>query len=83
MKKSFLVVIGLIIFSLILFIDSKKQGGMIGPSFMQQGAHQESTPPPTPAPTPNAPKTFQFDSSTNLKEELDKVNPEVLDSDFE
>ncbi len=37
----------------------------------------------TPATTPNAPKSFQFDSSTDLKMELDKVNPQVLDSDFE
>lgn len=37
----------------------------------------------TPIPTPNAPKTFQFDSSTDLKKELDSINPQVLDSDFE
>jgi len=37
----------------------------------------------TPVLTPNAPKTFNFDASTNLKQELDKVNPQVLDSDFE
>ncbi|MBI2039814.1 hypothetical protein HYT18_01955 [Candidatus Microgenomates bacterium] len=38
---------------------------------------------PTPIPTPNAPKTFQFDSATDLEAELEKVNPQVLDSDFE
>ncbi len=41
---------------------------------------------PTPEPTntpPNAPAVFQYDSSTNLEEELDKINPQVLDSDFE
>lgn len=37
----------------------------------------------TPAPTPNAPKIFKFDSSTDLKKELDSINPQVLDSDFE
>lgn len=37
----------------------------------------------TPAPTPDAPKTFKFDSSTDLKSELEKVNPQVSDSDFE
>lgn len=41
------------------------------------------TPSPTPLSIPNAPKTFQFDSSTDLKTELEKVDPEVLDSDFE
>ena len=38
---------------------------------------------PTPVASPNAPKTFNFDSSTDLKQELEKVNPQVLDSDFE
>ena len=42
---------------------------------------QIPAPSETPAP-PQAPKTFQFDSSTDLKAELEKVNPQVLDSDF-
>ena len=36
-----------------------------------------------PSETPVAPKTFNFDSSTDLKMELEKRNPQVLDSDFE
>lgn len=40
------------------------------------------SPTPTPLP-PQAPKTFKFDSSTDLKQELEKINPQVLDSDFE
>ena len=36
-----------------------------------------------PVASPNAPKTFQFDSSTDLKQELEKVNPQILDSDFQ
>ena len=36
-----------------------------------------------PSETPNAPKTFKYDSSTDLKMELEKVNPQVLDADFE
>lgn len=52
-------------------------GGLLG------GKQVEITPNPTPIPTPDAPKTFKFDSSTDLKAELDKVNPQVLDSDFE
>lgn len=46
-------------------------------------ANPSPVPTDTPAPTPNAPKTFKFDSSTDLKAELEKVNPQVLDSDFE
>lgn len=37
----------------------------------------------TPAPTSTVPQTFKFDANTNLKEELEKINPQVLDSDFE
>ncbi len=35
-----------------------------------------------PGSTPQAPPTFKFDSSTNLQNELDSINPQVLDSDF-
>ena len=42
----------------------------------------ESVLSPTPVP-PNAPKTFKFDSSTDLKVELEKINPQILDSDFQ
>lgn len=38
---------------------------------------------PTPDPSVNVPKTYKFDKSTNLKEELSNVNPQILDSDFE
>lgn len=34
----------------------------------------------TPKPTP---KTFKFDRNTDLEMELESVNPQVLDSDFE
>ncbi len=36
---------------------------------------------PTPIPTPT-PQTFKFDSSTDLKLELDSINPEVKEADF-
>lgn len=43
-----------------------------------------SSPNPIPTPTPGPrPKTFIFDSSTDLKKELESINPQVLDSDFE
>lgn len=42
------------------------------------------TPSFTPVPTPNynPPQTTTFNSSTDLNKELDKIKPEVLDSDF-
>lgn len=41
-----------------------------------------SSPVPTIVPTPS-PRTFKYDRSTDLKKELDSVNPQILDSDFE
>lgn len=32
---------------------------------------------------PQAPKTFKFDSSTDLKKELESINPEIQDDDFQ
>ncbi len=59
--------------------------GLVVPSL--SGAYQQ-TPSPSPVyepaqPAYNPPKDFKFDSSTDLKQELEKVNPQVLDSDFE
>lgn len=81
--KKFLLVIGLIIVVIVWFFGSgKNEEGLVGPNFIQHLAHIPPTP-TVPAPTPNAPKTFSFDSSTDLKVELEKVNPQILDSDFD
>ncbi len=40
------------------------------------------TPTPTPTPTP-PPIIYNFDESTDLKKELETINPKVLDSDFD
>lgn len=82
MKKTLLVT-GVIILAVVWLLGGKKETGFMGPGFIQQITHSQSTPTPTPVATPNAPKTFQFDSLTDLKKELEKVNPQVLDSDFE
>ena len=71
---TFLVLI--VLFTIVKYTVNR-QGGLVGSTLMQQ------TPIPTPVATPNAPKTFQFDSSTDLKMELEKVNPQILDSDFQ
>ena len=60
-----------------------KSGGLIGPNFIQQITHSQPVQTSVPIASPNAPKTFNFDSATDLKVELDEVNPQVLDSDFE
>lgn len=71
MKKVFLGIA--IIFIIVwVFAASKNEKGLVRPTFV-----------PTPVATPNAPKTYFFDSSTDLKQELEKVNPQIFDSDFE
>lgn len=42
----------------------------------------EKTPVPTSIPS-STPTEFKFDASTDLKKELESVDPKVLDSDFE
>ena len=63
-----------------------KQGSLVSPNLVQTIF---SKPKPTPSPSPKISraslrvKTFKFDSSTDLKKELDSVNPQILDSDFQ
>lgn len=71
-KKIFMIFIIFIIFiMLILRYGGNKTDKIASPGF---------SPSPTPVSTP---KTFQFDSTTDLQKELEKVDPKVLDSDFE
>ncbi len=80
MKKFLLGVV--IILIMIWLLGGKKETRLMGPGFIQQIIHQQSIPTPAPVAKPNAPRTFNFDSTTDLKLELEKVNPQVLDSDF-
>lgn len=86
-KKIIYIILAIIILGFLIFILMPRglQGALVGPTLIQQITHSQpsSTPKPTPIPTPAAPKNFQFNSSTDLKKELDGVNPLVLDSDFE
>lgn len=78
MNKKILIsitIIILIIFITIIFRSQEKSvKNLVNPGV----ATIEST--PTLSPTP---KTFKFDSSTDLEKELESINPQVLDSDFE
>ncbi len=79
MKKIYILATAVAILSTVfLLLNSKNKGILVGSGLIQS----QPTSVPTPVPTPNAPKNFQFDSSTDLKVELDKVNPQLLDSDF-
>lgn len=80
MNRKIAILIIILIILLLWLLGSNKEGGLVKPKFM--GLQEPS---PTPSATPAAPvtpKTFQFDSSTDLKAELEKVNPQILDSDF-
>lgn len=72
----FIIAIIIIIVGILWFgLRGRVQKNLVNPQILQT-----ESPSPSPSQTP---KTFKFDSSTNLKMELEKVNPEVLDSDFE
>lgn len=61
-----------------VFPPSKWERSLTNPDF--KTPDQQSLATPTPAATP---KQYQFDASSDLKKELESVNPQVLDSDFE
>lgn len=85
-KNNFATAVAILFLVVVLLLAGNgvnKSGGLIGPNFIQQIIHQQPIPTPVPVAVPVAPKTFQFDSSTDLKMELEKVNPQVLDSDFQ
>lgn len=69
-KKIFIVTVFLIaVFLLLAFKNSDKK---------------PVSPVASPAPSSyNPPKEIKYDSSTDLKKELDIVNPQVLESDFD
>ena len=62
-----------------VFPLSKREGKLIGPEF-NKASDPKDLAAPSPAPTP---KTFKFDASTDLEMELEKIDPQILESDFE
>lgn len=76
MKNKIVYIIIIIFITGTIFILTKKENKPVGPTLTTQTAI------PTPTPTP-ALKTFKFDGSTDLKKELEQINPKVLDVDFE
>ena len=85
MSKSKIRTIVIILFALTAFWMIIKNA-VTGKSLMINPMAKEviqAIPSNTPTPVPSTPKTFKFDSKTDLKEQLEQVNPQVLDSDFE
>lgn len=77
--KFFLIIIATIA-ALVFFVfpHSKWERSLANPGF--KTPDQQSLATPTPTATP---KQYQFDASSDLGKELESVNPQVLDSDFE
>ncbi len=61
----------------LLILNDQKPMGLVGPTLSQ--VKIETSPSPSPSVLPK----FQFNSQTDLKAELEKVNPQVSDEDFE
>ncbi|QQG43147.1 MAG: hypothetical protein HYW45_03015 [Candidatus Daviesbacteria bacterium] len=88
MRKKFFILAGLIlllatILTIVNFVTGKKEDSLVKSAFIPQIPYLQSKPSSIPSAEPAAPQTFHFDSSTDLKKELDSINPQVLDSDFE
>lgn len=76
--KKILIIAAIIIVGILGFkLSSNKSEDLVNPQIVAPSAVL------TPDPTPAVPKTFNFNSQTDLQAELEKVNPQVLDSDFE
>ncbi len=75
-----LFIVLIIVLVVWLVLSNRKDNKLVMPGFIRQIAIIQPT--PTPA-LPVAPKSFKFDSATDLKKELDSVNPQVLDTDFQ
>lgn len=91
MKKPTYILLFILI-SLILVVNYKLNnpigsGGLASPNMVQTLFTKSSPTPPSPNPKVSGAslrvKTYKFDSTTDLKKQLDSINPEVLDSDFQ
>lgn len=63
-----------------VFPHSMWERSLINPGLVRTNSQIVATPVPTSTPAP--PKQYQFDSSTDLKKELESINPQVLEADF-
>lgn len=84
MNKKILIILVLAVATILTIANfvTSKGNKLVEPTRMQQITTQPAASPKAEEP-PATPPTFIFNSSTNLKQELEKVNPQILDSDFE
>ncbi len=84
MKSTLITVLLFIILIIVIVVVVHPQSSsLISPSLSAKNSQADAvTPTPTAVP-PVEPQTYQYDRSTDLKAEFNKVNPQVLDSDFQ
>ena len=75
----FIISISLVLLKIFVLTPQGWKADLISPMGQTK---EEIVSNPTPSPS-QLPKQFNFDRSTDLEKELDSVNPEVLDSDFD
>lgn len=80
MKSKLIILIVIVAAVVIFFIQRSGVSKLVSPSLNQASKQTNEE---VPNATPNAPKTYNFDSSSDLKKELDGIDPQILDSDFE
>ncbi len=91
-KKLVVIIVIVLLVTSVLFMITRSAGdgkeALISP--VVRKVFRQPVPALTPAPMPvsqtpsyNPPKEIHYNGSTDLKQELESVNPEVLESDFE
>ncbi len=81
MSKKKIPLVSLIVGGVLWFgLTNNQAKNLVSPNLSATEKDKPTLATPIPSATP---KTFKFDSSTDLKEELEKINPEILDVDFE
>jgi len=75
-----IIVLFIIIILIIVKNINKTNGELTNPGLVTTTGQDTA---PTTAPAYNPPKEIKYNESTDLKKELESINPEVLDSDFE
>jgi len=78
-----LVFLGLSLVIYLTIVNNLSTRNLVMPLISPWGSEKDPVSNEIPVAPPVSPKTFKFDRSTNLKAELEKVNPEIFDSDFE
>lgn len=78
MKSKWWIILLIVILLIVVLGLKRGNFGLITPNFNPTSKQTE-----VPNATPDSPKQYNFDSSTDLKMELESINPQILDSDFE